>query len=223
VLPLTLSGDGRDFTVRIPIRPIIEDTNPDDPFTQRTTWAFRLIGENNEERLLLWTAPEQAASHAEQDRLVTLTRSTGGYVNLQESPFRLTADKAEAVASSNGQDLRITGLVTDGEATYSYHWRRYLDDNDDHEDVECRRTVEDGVWTASIAMTDLIPADVTNSSADPLASLADWILFAVAPDGSSHAVQCEPFLSSRLPIELEQDGHTAALRPHAGTLHVEVR
>ncbi|QNE20288.1 hypothetical protein F1D05_23225 [Kribbella qitaiheensis] len=223
ILPLTLSGDGRDFSVRIPIRPIIEDTNPDDPFTQRTTWAFRLIGADGDERLLLWTAPEHAASHAEQDRLVTLTRSTGGYVNLQESPFRLNAHQAKAVAGSNGQELRITGVVTDGEEAYSFCWRRYLDDNDDHEDIECRRTVADGAWTASIGLTELIPADVTVSSTDPLASLADWILFAVAADGSSHAVQCEAFLSSRLPLELEQDGHIAALRPHAGTLHVEVR
>ncbi|WP_112241476.1 glycosyltransferase family 2 protein [Kribbella monticola] len=222
-VPLTLSGDGRDFSARIPIRPIIEDTNPDDPFTQRTTWAFRLVGTGGDERLLLWTAPERAASHTEQGRLVTLTRSTGGYVNLQESPFRLAADRAEEVAGSNGPELRITGAALDGEAAYSFCWRRYLDDNDEHEDIECRRTVADGVWTASVGLTELIPAEVTVSSADPLASLADWILFAIAPDGSSHAVQCEPFLSSRLPIELEQDGHTAALRPHAGTLHVEVR
>jgi CDP-glycerol glycerophosphotransferase len=45
----------------------------------------------------------------------------------------------------------------------------------------------------------------------------------VAADGSSYAVQCEPFLASRLPLEVEQDGITATLRPHAGTLHVEVR
>ncbi len=63
---------------------------------------------------------------------------------------------------------------------------------------------------------------MTNST-DPLASLADWILFAVGPDGAAHAVQCDPFLSARLPVEVEPAGHTAALRPHAGTLHLEVR
>jgi CDP-glycerol glycerophosphotransferase len=72
-------------------------------------------------------------------------------------------------------------------------------------------------------LSELIPADAVANSTDPLASLADWILFAAAGDGVSYAVQCDPFLSSRLPIEVEQDGHTAALRPHAGTLHVEVR
>ncbi|MDX6252483.1 MAG: CDP-glycerol glycerophosphotransferase [Kribbellaceae bacterium] len=223
MLPLALSGDGRDFSVRIPIRPIIEDTNPDDPFTQRTTWAFRLIGSNDEEKLLLWTAPPQAARHMDQGRVVTLTRSTGGYVNLHEAPLRVTADHAEAVANGNEIELRIAGPVTDGEAAHTFSWRRYLEDSDDHLDAACRRTVVDGMWTAAVELTELIPADAVASSTDPLASLADWILFAVAPDGTSHAVQCESFLAGRLPIEAEQDGHTAALRPHAGTLHVEVR
>jgi CDP-glycerol glycerophosphotransferase len=49
------------------------------------------------------------------------------------------------------------------------------------------------------------------------------VLFAVAADGSAQAVQCEPFLASRLPLVIDQDGHTLGVRPHAGTLHVEVR
>ena len=221
LLPVSLTGDGRDFSVRIPVRPIVEDTNPDDPFTQRTTWAFRMIGDE-EEKLLLWTAEPRPVTHLEQGRLVTLTRSTGGYVNLNEAPLRLPAEHAEMVAGSNGAELRISGPMIDGDA-YTFSWRRYLDDSDNHVDVACRRTVADGQWTAAVSLVDLVPADVTASAVDVLASLADWILFAVTPDGSSHAVQCEPFLSSRLPLELEQDGHTAGLRPHAGTLHVEVR
>jgi CDP-glycerol glycerophosphotransferase len=159
----------------------------------------------------------------DQGRVVTLTRSTGGYVNLHEAPLRVTADHAEAVANGNEIELRIAGPVTDGEAAHTFSWRRYLEDSDDHLDAACRRTVVDGMWTAAVELTELIPADAVASSTDPLASLADWILFAVAPDGTSHAVQCESFLAGRLPIEVEQDGHTAALRPHAGTLHVEVR
>ena len=50
---------------------------------------------------------------------------------------------------------------------------------------------------------------------------ADWILFATAPDGTSHAVQCEPFLSSRLPLTITRARHTYAVRPLAGTLHLE--
>jgi CDP-glycerol glycerophosphotransferase len=49
------------------------------------------------------------------------------------------------------------------------------------------------------------------------------VLFAVAADGSAQAVQCEPFLASRLPLVIEQNDHLLGVRPHAGTLHVEVR
>ncbi|WP_432944319.1 glycosyltransferase [Kribbella sp. CA-253562] len=220
-LPLTFGGDGRDFTVRIPVRPIIEDTNPDDPFTQRTTWAFKMVG-TNDSKLLLWTAAPQAVHHLADGRMVTLTRSTGGYVNLHEAPLRLPAEHANVVAGSNGMELRIDGPVLAGDG-YTFSWRRYLDDSDEHADVVCRLSVEDGRWTAVADVADLIPTDVVVNSSDPLASLADWILFATGPDGAEHAVQCEPFLSGRLPIEVEQSGHTAALRPHAGTLHLEVR
>jgi hypothetical protein len=222
VLPVALSGDGRDFSVRIPIRSIIEDTNPDDPFSQRTTRAFRLIGVDGEERLLLWTAGPRAMHHFDQDRLVTLTRSTGGYVNLHEAPLRLPAEDAEIVAIGNGKELRISGPALGGDG-YEFHWRRYLDDSDDHLDVQCRRTEQDGRWTAAVTLSELIPESAVANATDPLASLADWILFAARPDGSARAVQCEPFLSSRLPIDAGQDGHTAALRPHSGTLHLEVR
>jgi glycosyltransferase involved in cell wall biosynthesis len=224
LLPVTLAEDGRGFTVRIPFGPIIDETNPDDPFSQRTTRAIRMVSSNTGSQSLLWTAEEKAINHVDRGRLVTLTRSTGNYANLHESPVRLAADEAAASTGDNGHQLLIGGLLTDPEAAQAFTWRRFFEDSDDHLDVGCRRTVQDGRWSAGVDITELIPAGpVAPVSADTLASLADWILFAVAADGSSYAVQCEPFLFSRLPIEVEQNGNTAALRPHAGTLHVEVR
>ena len=217
LLPVELSG--RDFRVRIPFAPIIAETNPDDPFSQRTTWAFRLVGDGGTEKLLLWTAEEQAANHLERGRLLSLTRSTGGYVNLHEGPARLVAERA--LVGADGNELRISGPLTD--ATHSFSWRRYRDDSDDHLDVACRKTLSGGLWTATVEVSSLIPPDAVAHSVDPLASLADWILFAVAADGSALAVQCEPFLASRLPLVIEQGGHTLGVRPRAGTLHVEVR
>jgi len=218
VLSVELSSDRR-FSVRIPYAPIIAETNPDDPFSQRTTWAFRLVSSDGVEKLLLWTAEEQAANHLEQGRLISLTRSTGGYVNLHEGPARLVAERALIVAESN--ELRISGRLT--EVTHTFSWRRYLDDSDDHLDVACRSTLSDGLWTASVKLPALIPANPVAHAVDPLASLADWVLFAVAEDGSAQAVQCEPFLASRLPLVVDRAGHTLGVRPHAGTLHVEVR
>ncbi len=201
-----LEIDGRDFTARLPIRPIIEETNPDDPFSQRTTRAFRMRGPEGQEQVLLWTAGDRLVSHAEGGRVVMLTRSTGGYVNLHESPIRMTATAAVAA----GNMLVVRGPDW-GDVGFS--WRRYLAGSDDYVDVACRRTVSDDGWAAVV--------DVDALRTDELP--ADWILFATALDGSSHAVQCEPFLSSRLPLTISRDSHALAVRPLAGTLHVEVR
>jgi CDP-glycerol glycerophosphotransferase len=98
-----------------------------------------------------------------------------------------------------------------------------LADSDDHLDVACRRTLSADGWSAAAEVDALIPVVAERVSVDPLASLADWILFATKPDGTTHAVQCEPFLCSRLPLTIARDAHALAVRPHAGTLHVEVR
>jgi hypothetical protein len=90
----------------------------------------------------------------------------------------------------------------------AFSWRRYLPGSDDHVDVECRRTVSDDGWAAVVDMAALEPAE--------------WILFATTPDGATHAVQCEPFLSSRLPLTITRNRRTLAVRPLAGTLHLEV-
>jgi hypothetical protein len=202
-----LEVDGRDFTARLPIRPIIEETNPDDPFSQRTTRAFRVRGPEGREQVLLWTAGERLVSHAQDGRVVMLTRSTGGYVNLHESPIRMTATAAVAA----GNMLVVRGPDW---GDVSFAWRRYLAGSDDYVDVACRRTVSDDGW-AAVVETDALtrPVDIPS---------ADWILFATAVDGSSHAVQCDPFLSSRLPLTISSGAHTLAVRPLAGTLHVEV-
>jgi CDP-glycerol glycerophosphotransferase len=198
---LPLEVDGRDFTARLPIRPMLEEVNPDDPFSQRTTRAFRMRGPEGSEQVLLWTAGDRLVSHAEGGRVVMLTRSTGGYVNLHESPIRMTATAAVAA----GNMLVVRGPDW-GHVDFS--WRRYLPDSDDHVDVACRRTVSDDGWAAVVDIAALEPAD--------------WILFATAPDDTSHAVQCEPFLSSKLPLMITRARHTFAVRPLAGTLHLEV-
>ncbi|MEV5961722.1 glycosyltransferase [Kribbella sp. NPDC051952] len=213
---IPLEIDGRDFTARLPMHDLLAQSNPDDPFGQRTTRSFRLRGPEGQQRVLLWTAGESAVSQVEGSRVVTLTRSTGGYVNLHEAPVRTMA--TGVVAEGN---LLVVRGSDGGDVTFS--WRRYLADSDDHLDVACRRTLCADGWSAAAAVDALIPVAAVRVSADPLASLADWILFATRPDGTTHAVQCEPFLCSRLPLTIARDAHALAVRPHAGTLHVEVR
>jgi hypothetical protein len=211
-----LEVDGRDFTARLLLREVVAQANPDDPFGQRTTRVLRLRGPEGQQRVLLWTAGDSAVSQTMNGRVVTVTRSTGGYVNLHESPIRTVATLAVA------EDNMLVVRGCDG-GDVDFSWRQYLADSDDHLDVPCRRTRSDDGWSAAAAVESLIPAEAVKVSADPLASLADWILFATRADGTSHAVQCEPFLCSRLPLTVSHGAHVLAVRPHAGTLHVEVR
>jgi len=214
---IPLEVDGRDFTARLAIADIVAQANPDDPFGQRTTRVFRLRDPEGQQRVLLWTAAASAVSHTLDDRVVTLTRSTGGYVNLHESPIRTTA----TVAVADGNMLVVRGAHW---RDVEFSWRRYLADSDDHLDVACRRTSSSGDgWAAGVEVDTLIPVTAVKTSVDPLASLADWILFATRPDGSSHAVQVEPFVCSSLPLTISRGSRVLAVRPHAGTLHVEVR
>ncbi|HZX03433.1 hypothetical protein, partial [Kribbella sp.] len=212
-VPLEL--DGRDFTARLPIRDILDAANHDDPFGRRTTRVFRVHGPEEQQRVLLWTAGDTALTRVVGDRMVTLTRSTGGYVNLHESPIRTTALSAVV----DGNQLVVSGAG--GDATFS--WRRYLTDSDDHLDVPCRHAVTADGWSAAADVEALVPVTAVQVSVDPLAALADWILFATSADGTAYAVQCEPFLCSRLPLAITHGSHALAVRPHAGTLHVEVR
>ncbi|MEU8226319.1 glycosyltransferase family 2 protein [Kribbella sp. NPDC048915] len=266
---LPLEANGRDFTARLPIGPILAEVNPDDPFTQRTTRAFRVRDPEGREQVLLWTAGDRLISHAERGRVVMLTRSTGGYVNLHESPIRMTATAAVAA----GNMLVVRGPDW-GDA--DFNWRHYLPDSDDHIDLPCRRSTSDDGWSAALDLTALTPASrtpatpVLTSSAAPEVSAPgtstftapardgsthataggaesvrggsghegsalgrsalsrsaldppDWILFATLPNGTSHAVQCDPFLSTKLPLTIHRPHQTLTIRPQAGTLHLEV-
>ena len=213
---IPLEIDGRDFVARVPVRDILAAANHDDPFGQRTTRVFRVRGPEGQQRVLLWTAGDAAVSCVVDDRVVTLTRSTGGYVNLHEAPIRTTA----VAAVADGTQLVVRGAEC-GDVTFA--WRRYLADSDEHLDVPCRHTRTAEGWSAAVDVDALIPVTAVRVSVDPLAALADWILFATSPDGTAHAVQCEPFLCSRLPLAITHGTHALAVRPHAGTLHVEVR
>ncbi|MFC0627681.1 glycosyltransferase [Kribbella deserti] len=214
-----LSSDetGSTFRTRIPMAPIVDSANPDDPFTQRTSRGVR-IHSAAAPALLLWTGPEKALTTVYRDRLLILTRSPGNFINLHESPVRVVADGFSRPAPD---ELVLEGPLA---APAAFTWRRFLEDSDDHVDVPCRLVVpESGRWTASVDLSDLMPDDTVQSSLDPLANLAEWILFAINEDGSAYAVQSEAFLTSRLPLELRHSRHDLVLTPRAGTLHLEVR
>jgi glycosyltransferase involved in cell wall biosynthesis len=217
-LELQRFADGTLFSAEIPMTPILDDANPDDPFTQRTSRGLHLASANQGSRMLLWTGAERAVHQVHTDRLLLLSRSPGNYANLHESPIRLFADTARHPA---GDRVELSGpqLAPD---RHTFVWRRFLADSDDYVDVPCTSGYDHGRWTAAIETTELLTAQAADAlqSANPD---ADWALFAVAEDGTAQAVQTEAFLNSRLPLTVERPAARAWVRPRAGTLHLEVR
>lgn len=206
-----------DFTARIPLDPIVDDANPDDPFTQRTSRGVQIVA-GGSTRALMWMGPDLAVGEVHRDRLLMLTRSSGNFVNLHESLVRLGAERVTVA----DERLVFSGPLWEESAGMSFQWRRYLEDSDDHVDVECRRWISDGWWHAEVNLTDLVP-EFRRVSVDPLASQAEWVLFATAADGSAKAVQSEPAMNGRLPIEITVGAaDTVRISPRAGTLHLEV-
>ncbi|MFC3502917.1 glycosyltransferase family 2 protein [Micromonospora krabiensis] len=204
-------GDGRGFTARVPVADLIDAATPDDPFSQRTARVPRLDRDN---ALLLATGLRESVSVTHAGRLLTVTRSPGGYVNLFEGPVRLHADAAEVADGDAGQRLVLTGPWWEPRDPGRVVWRRFLDGSDAFVDVPCHTTYDDRSWSAAVAAADLLPP--------PGAGAIDWTLFVVPPDGTSpYAVQADPYLMAALPVDLAVGASRARLLPRAGRLHVE--
>ena len=103
---LSSDATGSTFEARIPMAPIVDDANPDDPFTQRTSRGVR-IGPSGDPRLLLWTGPDKAVTTVYRGRLLVLTRSPGNFTNLHESPVRSVADQVSTVPGAEATAVRL--------------------------------------------------------------------------------------------------------------------
>jgi glycosyltransferase involved in cell wall biosynthesis len=216
---------GTSFEARLPFATIVDAANPDDPFTQRTT-RVPSFDDGTENRLLLATGLDRAVSAVHEGRLLILTRSPANYVNLHEGPPRLIAERIDVDSGGGGHRLTVHGPWWEAGGGNAFVWRRFLENSDDYVDVACQLTGDDRRWSAAVELADLLPPPqlLVKSSTDPLASLADWTLFAVpAGDESAYAIQTDVFLLDRLPIDLELGERRITLQPRVLTLHLEVR
>ncbi|MFB9236717.1 glycosyltransferase [Plantactinospora siamensis] len=227
LLPLRTwpDGSGTAFEVRLPLGTLVDAANPDDPFTQQTVRVPSLAaGEESPQLLAAGLTRSLAAVH--DGRLLVLTRSTGNYVSLHEGPVRLTADALDLESGEGGHRLTVSGTRWETVGSGEFVWRRFFDNSNDYVDVACKLAGDDRRWSAGVELADLLPPPEASrpTSADPLASLADWTLFAV-PVGaeSAYAVQTDVFLLRRLPLELSVSDRRIRLQPRVGTLHLEVR
>jgi CDP-glycerol glycerophosphotransferase len=214
-VPLRLSPDGdmNAWTTRIPVATLVDAASPDDPFYGRTT-RVPSIGSGETKLLLLATGLDHAVMAPHGNRLVTVTRSPGAYMNLIESPLWVVADRVEATTVGSSIRLTVSGPRLPGVSYDAVAWRRFLENSDDAVDVPCRMRLDEGRWSAEVDAAELLPPRGDD------AEVPDWTLFAIGDD-SPYAVQTEAFLLTRLPVELDIDGRRIFLQPRAGTLHMK--
>lgn len=190
-VPLEAGPDGT-FTARIPVRAVVDATSPDDPFLGRTLLIPK-IGDS----LLLITGLSGAVSVPYGDRVLSIARSPGQYLNLVEAPSTVSA----SAITVDGDVITVSGPRWDGVDYRRIVWRRFQPNSDDAVDAPCAMTLDPGRWAARLDTAALEPADE-----------ADWTLFA-----GDYAVQAETFALTSLPRRLA--GHLLYTR--AGTLHLE--
>jgi hypothetical protein len=191
------------FTGRIPLDDLIDSVNPDDPFLDRTVLVPRLH-DGDDQMLLLVTGLRAGVFAPRGDRVISLSRSPGQYLNLIEGPARVTADRIEQSAA--GRRLTVSGPRWPGVAYDRITWRRFLPNSDDAIDAPCVITVDDDRWSAEAD----VPAMTGRET-------PDWTLFADPGDATPYAVQSDSFLLARLPLRVGQ----FVLRPRSGILHLE--
>ncbi|MEV6813450.1 glycosyltransferase family 2 protein [Micromonospora sp. NPDC051296] len=210
-------GERVRFTAGVPLSDLIDTASPDDPFTLRTV-RVPSIDAGQDTKLLLATGLDAPVSVVHKDRVVTITRSVGQYVNIFEGPMRLRADEVQAT----GDRLVVRGRLWDDTDPGAIVWRRFVDEADHHMDVPCQVRRVDGEWSAAVDLTDLVTGPSVPQPGSDL--LADWTLWVLPPgDETPYALAADPYLIARLPVDVDLGERSTSLRPRSGRLHLEVR
>ncbi len=193
-----------DYTARVPLEVLIDAVNPDDPFLERTVLVPRIHDRDNP-MLILVTGLNRGVLAPRGDRVVSVSRSPGNYLNLVEGPARVTADQLSR--SADGLRLTVSGPCWPGVDYREITWRRFLPNSDDAVDAPGTLTRTGDRWS--------VEADATTMTVDE--ELPNWTLFAVPAGRTPYAVQSDAFLLSELPIRV----HEFHLRTRSGILHLE--
>ncbi|GAA2661611.1 glycosyltransferase family 2 protein [Paractinoplanes durhamensis] len=191
-----------EFEAKVAFADLIDTVNPDDPFLDRTIMVPR-VQDGEDKMLLLVTGLQHGVLAPRGDRVISLTRSPGQYLNLVEGPLRVTADRIE----TDGDRLTISGPVWPGVSYDAVTWRRFLPNSDDGIDGPGRLTVEGGRWSAEADVTEMIGGDEEYN----------WTLFAVPGNHTPYAVQTDSFMLTGLPLPVG----AFLLRSRSGILHLE--
>lgn len=215
-------GTTNRFTAEIPLDDLVDPVNPDDPFTLSTVHTV-LVASGDVTEPLLATGLAQSVGQVHERRLLTMTRSSSNHAEIWEGPVRLVADEL----STHQDDGAVLFVVAGDQRPAGGErivWRRYVEANDAHIDVDCVVTHLDGRWRATIDAATLTSVEPPRLAiVDPQAATAEWSLYAIPRNGSAYAVQLDPYLTGRLPIEVQAAAGRLSIEPKAGKFHVEVR
>lgn len=191
-------GAGNTWTARVEVGEVVDSTSPDDPFLGRTVLVPKIGGS-----LILITGLSRAVSVPHGDRVLSISRSPGQYLNLIEAPARVVTTGL----GIEGTILTVDGPRWPGVDYDRISWRRFLPGTDDYVDARCRVVLDGDRWTGVVDLADVGPVED-----------ADWTLFAdPAGDEPPYAVQIESFALVGLPLRVDR----YYLFARAGTLHLE--
>lgn len=230
--PAALSDDGRVAEVALPGAALATGDEPDDPFTLRATRAVRLETDLGSHQIV-WPEHRRNAAVDADGRLIQLTRSPFGLVQLTHGP----AFPAAVAARITPDRLVVEGRRWSSEPVQRITWRRFLPGTDDYVEIPCavsdlgpESEVEgDGGtgasgWLAAIDPAELVPEH--DAPSHPGAPAAYWTLFAeLDQDGVETGVQvsCEPGLMAQLPAEVTTQGRHVTVTTAADSVHAQVR
>ncbi|MEU4240662.1 glycosyltransferase [Actinoplanes sp. NPDC026619] len=191
-----------DFEARVAFDDLIDTVNPDDPFLGRTILVPR-IHDGEDKMLLVVTGVNHGLMTPRGNRVISLTRSPGQYLNVVESPARVTADRIEV----DGNRVIVSGPRWDNVSYDHVTWRRFLPNSDDGIDSTVTVTVDDERWSAEADVSEMDGGD----------EAYNWTLFADRPHASPYAVQTDSFLLTSLPLKVG----AFTLLGRSGILHLE--
>lgn len=214
-VPLEPTADATEFTAVLPVDLLTDPHGLDDPFTLRSTWAIHAVAAGVATPLTL-AGFNRPVSRVHGDRVTVLTRTPAQYGNLVDAPLRLIAD---TIGIQDGPCLAIGGEQWTDKAD-PVVWRRFLDRADRHVDVEAALSTENGRWSATVDLADLV-ADLPAMRS--VVNLGEWAPYAVGRSASAYGIPIDPFAVARLPLTIEVAGRIVTVTPRAGSFFIEVR
>jgi glycosyltransferase involved in cell wall biosynthesis len=217
---VTEDGDRREFLARIPLAGLADPSDPDDPVSGRTIRRVQVAGGSGKHDLLA-TGLDRTVGVVHDERLILVSRSEEGVVQIEDGPARLIADEADGPPATSGHPLRIGGRLWGHANDVALVWRQVGVDTTDA-DVPCVLVADDDRWSATVDLRSLVPRPA-GRLADVPASPIGWRLFARPSQGPGYVVESDTYLVSRPTITIDVGEREYGLRPYADRLHLEVR